>query len=64
MPVHPKVTAATLGVAAAAILIYLIESVAVVDLPTAVEGALVVLATFGAGWLTPSESPRDPNLRR
>ena len=55
-PTSPKVTASTTGAAAAALLMYLLGLLPVVDaMPDAVKGALLVLVTaavsYAAGWL-------------
>lgn len=56
-PVSSKVTAATLAAAVGAILVYAIEQALHLDLPTAIEGAVVVLLTLAAGYLVPEEHP-------
>lgn len=48
---QPKVIAATIGAAVSTILVYLIEAVGSTDLPTSVEGAIVTIVTFLAGYL-------------
>lgn len=55
MSVKPtaKVTAATAAVAGSELVIALVEWLAGVDVPTAVEIPLVVVVTFAAGWLAP-----------
>jgi hypothetical protein len=52
-----KVTAAALAVAVGSIVVYLIETLGRVDLPTGVEAAIVVILTFLAGYLTPESNP-------
>lgn len=52
-----KVGAAAVASALGVLLIYLIEAVSKVDLPTSVEGALVVLLTLGVGYLIPETNP-------
>lgn len=49
--VNPKVTAATVGGVAASLVIALVEWLAGVDVPEAVEVPFIGLATFGSGWL-------------
>ncbi len=46
-----KVLAATVGAAVATILIYVVEQATGADLPTGVEGAITILAVFGAGYV-------------
>ena len=53
LDISPKVTIAALGAAVAAIVIYVIEATAGVDIPTTVEAATAVVVTFAAGYLTP-----------
>lgn len=52
---QPKVIAATtgagFGAAASIVLVYLIESLGHIDLPVAVEGAILVLVSAGASFL-------------
>lgn len=54
--VNPKVTAsaagAGLGAAVSTIGIYLIETLGNVDLPVAVDGAILVLVSYGVSFLT------------
>lgn len=54
-PISPKVTAAAVAAAVATIIVWVLGAFAGVDVPGVVEGALVVLLTFGAGYLK-----RDP----
>lgn len=49
-----KVTAAGLGGAVATILVWVLSLLGV-DVPTLVVGALVTLASFGAGYVTKAE---------
>ena len=49
MNINPKVTAATAAVAAAQILVWGVELA--VDIPAAIEAAIVTLCVFGAGYL-------------
>lgn len=59
-----KVTAATLGAAVASIIVTLITEFTGADLPVGVEGAIAVLVTFVAGYLTKegwTDEPRDPH---
>jgi hypothetical protein len=51
-----KVSAATLAAFIATILVYVLGE-AGVDLPAAVEGAVVGLLTFGIGWIVPDADP-------
>lgn len=53
-PVSPKVAAASAAAAIGVILAWL-ASLGGLDVPEAVEGAVVVLLTFGAGYVV-----RDP----
>lgn len=46
-----KIMAATVGAAISTILVYIVEQAAAIDLPAGVEGAMVVLAVFAAGYL-------------
>lgn len=50
---NTRATNAALGCAVACILIWAGETFGHVDIPTAVEGAVVVVATYGTGYLTP-----------
>lgn len=52
---HParKVYASTLGAAFATLLIYGIEKLTGGTLPGNVQGALITITVFGAGYLTP-----------
>ena len=49
--ISPKVTAAAVAAAVATILVWGIETLTGIDIPTLVEGAGTVLLTFGAGYL-------------
>lgn len=51
--VSPKVTASTIGAAAAVLLVWGVEAAAGIDVPAAVEAAAAVLVTFALGWLVP-----------
>ena len=50
---RPKVVAGSLAVAITSLLIYFVEQGFSTDLPTAVEGALLVVITFAVMYLTP-----------
>ena len=41
----------------AVILVYLIETFTRTDLPTSVEGGIIVILTFLAGYLIPEQNP-------
>ena len=51
--VHPKVSAATAGSAAALVIVWAARQLGV-DVPHEVAAALVVVVTFAAGWLRSS----------
>lgn len=53
LDIHPKVAAGTAAAAAAFILEYILAQLGV-KLPTDVAAAIVVVLTFGAGWLAPN----------
>lgn len=59
--VSPKVTAAALGAALAAILVWAVEAGAHIDVPQAPEAGIVVLLTFAAGYLV-RDPHRDPHV--
>ncbi len=70
VPVN-KVTVSALAGASIAVLAWLLRTYTTIDIPPAVQDALVILLTFGAGWLTPpgagevvllSPSPASPPL--
>jgi len=52
--IGPVTTAATTGAAAATILVWLVEELTRRDIPSLVEGAIVVLLTAAGGLLVPS----------
>jgi hypothetical protein len=54
--VSPKVTAAAAAAALVTIAVWALEASTGIDVPTLVEGAAVVLITFGAGWAIPDRS--------
>jgi hypothetical protein len=61
-PISPKVSAAALAAAVATIIVWLV-SMTGLAVPVPVEGAFVVLLTFGAGYLV--EDPlRTPSQAR
>lgn len=59
--VSPKVTAATIGAALSALVVYFGETLLGVDWPVAVEGAVltlcVALATFLSGYMVRDRRP-------
>lgn len=55
MTVNPKVTAAVLAAAVTTILAWLL-TLAGVELPNQVQGAVTSVLVFVAGYLTPAES--------
>lgn len=55
--IHDKVVASTLGVAVSQVLIWVVETAAKLDIPFAVEGAIAVILTFGAGYFVPEGKP-------
>ena len=51
--IHDKVIAASLGAAVSQIVVWIVESSAHTDMPTAIEGALTTLFVFGLGYFVP-----------
>ncbi|MDP9479523.1 MAG: hypothetical protein M3R38_28280 [Actinomycetota bacterium] len=54
-----KVIAATVGAALATLLVFLVEILAGIDLPLAVEGAIFTLCAFVLGYVVPEPSDRS-----
>lgn len=52
-----KVTAATLAAAISSVLVWLLKSYGGVEVPDAVQGAIVVILTLATGYLVPEQSP-------
>jgi hypothetical protein len=63
MNVGSESTAGTgaVGAALGVILVYVIELLAGIDIPLAVEGAITVVVTFLVGYLVPARIGRGPN---
>lgn len=57
MPVSSKVGAATLAAAIASVLVWLAKAYGGIDIPDAVQGAIVVILTLATGWLVPEQAP-------
>lgn len=51
--ISPKVTFAALGAAVATVAVWAFETALGIDAPTAVELAVGVILTFGAGYIVP-----------
>jgi hypothetical protein len=57
LDVSPKLGAAALGAAVGTVVVYAIESITNLDLPTLVEGAITVIFTFGLGYIPKDRLP-------
>jgi hypothetical protein len=57
LDISPKLGAAALGAAVGTVVVYAIEAVAQIDLPTLVEGAITVIFTFGLGYIPKDRLP-------
>jgi hypothetical protein len=56
---NTSVVGAGLGAAVGTIVVYLAEVLATTDIPTAVEGAIVVVATSLVAYAVPPSRPTD-----
>lgn len=57
--ISPKVTGAAVAAAVTTLVVWGVEASTGIDLPTVVEGAALVLLTFGAGWIIPDRVKTD-----